>query len=82
VRYQDFYFQECEVLSGLIEGAIRYYRKQGLEVPDRAEIYRLIEAFQGVTNKHSDFKKSLLSPNAGQLDDITRRRDRWDARRR
>ncbi|GEM_PF-4581801 len=59
-RYQSFYFEECEALSSLIQRAIQYYQKQGLEVPNRQELYRLAEALQGVVDKHEEFKRSVL----------------------
>lgn len=66
VRYQEFYYQECEVLSSLIQRAIQYYQRQGLEIPNRQELYRLVEVLQGVVDKHGEFKKSVLSDDTYQ----------------
>lgn len=64
VRYQNFYYESCEALGSLIQRAVEYYQAQGLEIPDRADLYKLIEGLHSVVGKHSDFKESVLSPVA------------------
>jgi hypothetical protein len=63
VRYQDFYSEGCEVLSGLIEQAVRYYREHGLDIPERDKLYRLAEGLEALSQKHLEFAKTILPPD-------------------
>jgi hypothetical protein len=64
VRYQDFYYNGCEVLAGLIKNAVQYYSEHGLEIPDRAKLYRVAEGLNTLSENHLEFAKSILPADA------------------
>jgi hypothetical protein len=71
-RYQNFYYESCETLSSLIKRAIDYYQSKGLEVPDRRELYALVEGLDSVVQKHDEFAKTILPDETLQGDEHRR----------
>jgi hypothetical protein len=66
-RYQNFYYESCEVLGSLLRSAVEFYREQRLEIPNKSEVYRLVEELDEIIGRHSEFKKTIL-PNASLHD--------------
>ena len=70
MRYQDFYYEEVEVLSSLIRRAVQYYERQGLDIPERQEVHKLMEGLLAVVEKHSEFKNTVLPDESKHRDDF------------